>query len=78
VGRKTGGDAKPYTYLQSIMTNCYITSHSTGGGSQGVPSQSVSLAYEQIEFEYYTQDTSSGSVTLAGKATYNIGQVQQT
>lgn len=78
VGRKTGGDAKPFTYLKSIMTNCYITSHSTGGGSQGIPSQSVSLAYEQIEFEYYTQDTSNGSVTLAGKATYNIGQVQQT
>jgi type VI secretion system secreted protein Hcp len=78
VGRKTGGDAKPYTYLQSIMTNCFITSHSTGGGSSGVPSQSVSLAYEQIEFEYYTQDTASGSVTMAGKATYNIGAVQQT
>jgi type VI secretion system secreted protein Hcp len=78
VGRKTGGDAKPYTYLQSIMTNCFITSHSTGGGASGVPSQSVSLAYEQIEFEYYTQDTSSGSVTMAGKATYNIGAVQQT
>src|SRR5579864_9776455 len=32
VGRKTGGDGKPYTYLQVNFTNCFITSHSTGGG----------------------------------------------
>jgi len=78
VGRKTGGDAKPYTYLQVIMTSCYITSHSTGGGASGLPVQSVSFAFEQIEFQYYTQDTQSGSVQLAGAATYNIGAVQQT
>lgn len=77
-GRKSGGGQTPYIYLVAIMTNCYITSHGTGGGSQGVPTQSVSLAYEQIEFQYYTQDTQSGSVQQAGAATYNIGQVQQT
>jgi type VI secretion system secreted protein Hcp len=77
-GRKTGGGGTPYLYLQVIMTNCFITSHSLGGGGTGVPSQSFSLAYEQIEYQYYTQDTSSGSVTLAGSATYNVGAVQQT
>src|SRR5271168_179991 len=55
-GRKTGGDAKPYTYLEVDFKNCYITSHGTGGGAQGIPSQSVSFAYEEIEFQYYTQD----------------------
>jgi type VI protein secretion system component Hcp len=64
--------------LQVIMTNCFITSHSTGGGGTGVPSQSFSLAYEQIQFQYYTQDTTNGQVTLAGSATYNVGAVQQT
>jgi type VI secretion system secreted protein Hcp len=77
VGRKTGGDTKPYTYLKAIMTNCYITNHHTGGGAQGVPSQSVSIAYEQIEYEYFTQDTKSGQVQSAGRATYNIGAVLQ-
>ena len=76
--RKATGAATPYTYLTVIMTNCYITSNSMGGGASGPPSQSVSIAYEQIEFQYYTQDTSSGAVTLAGAATYNIGAVQQT
>jgi type VI secretion system secreted protein Hcp len=74
-GRKTGGGANPYIYLQVTMTNCFVTNFSTGGGSTGVPSASVSLAYEQIKYEYFTQDTSSGAVTSAGTATYNIGQV---
>jgi len=75
--RKSGGGANPYTYLTVTMTNCYITSHSIGGGAQGVPTQSVSIAYEQIQYQYYTQDTSSGAVQQAGAATYNIGAVQQ-
>jgi len=72
-GYKSGGDGKTYLYLQVTMTNCFITNHSTGGGSAGIPSQSVSLAYEQIKYEYFTQDTSSGQVTSAGTAQYNIG-----
>jgi len=77
-GRKTGGDGKPYPYLKAIMSHCYMTNHSTGGGSSGLPTQSVSFAYEQIEWQYFTQDTDSGSVKQAGAATYNIGAVQQT
>ena len=71
-GRKTGGDTKPYVYLQVVMTNCYITNHSTGGGAIGIPSQNVSIAYEKIEFQYYTQDSASGQVTSAGTASYDV------
>jgi|SRR5258708_4917471 len=71
--KKGGGSATTDPYLQVIMTNCYITSNNMGGGAVGVPAQSVSIAYEQIEFQYYTQDTSSGSMTMAGNATFNIG-----
>ena len=73
-GKKAGGGNTTYVYIDVIMTNCYITSHSTGGGSTGVPSQSVSLAYEKIEFQYWTQDTSSGATQMAGNATFDIGQ----
>ena len=72
-GYKAGGDGKTYRYLEVTMTNCYITAQSTGGGSSGLPSQSISLAYEQIKYEYFTQDTSTGQVTSAGTAQYNIG-----
>jgi type VI secretion system secreted protein Hcp len=72
--RESGGGTSPYVYLIVIMTNCYITSHSTGGGATGKPSQSVSIAYEKIEFQYWTQDTSAGTTSNAGTAIYDIAQ----
>ncbi len=77
-GRKTGGGGTPYNYLVITLTNCFITSFNTDGGATGVPHASLSIAYEKIQYQYYTQDTKSGSVTLAGQATYDIKQVQQT
>src|ERR1700684_4115303 len=47
-GRKSGGGGNPYNYLVVTLTNCYITSQSTGGGSQGMPTEAVSTAYQQI------------------------------
>jgi type VI secretion system secreted protein Hcp len=75
--RKTGGGGTPYNYLIVIMSNCFITGFSTGG-SGSVPAASVSIAYQKIEYQYYTQDSSSGSTTLAGSATYDVTQVQST
>lgn len=77
-GRKTGGGGTPYNYLVITLTNCFITGFSTGGGSTGVPTATLSIAYEKIQYQYYTQDTASGSVTLAGQAVYDIKQVQAT
>ena len=75
-GRKTGGGGTPYNYLVITMSNCFLTSFSTGGGSSGVPPASLSLAYEKIQYQYYTQDTASGAVSLAGSATYDIKQIK--
>lgn len=75
-GRKTGGGGTPYKYLVITMNNCYVTAFSTGGGSQGVPQAQISIAFDTIKYQYYTQDTTSGSVTLAGEANYDIKQVK--
>jgi type VI secretion system secreted protein Hcp len=75
-GRKTGGGGTPYPYLVVTMNHCYVTGFSTGGGSAGVPSANLSLAYEEIKYEYKTQDTASGSVSTAGTATYDIKKVK--
>jgi type VI secretion system secreted protein Hcp len=66
------GAAQAPPYLTVTFTNCYITSHSLGGGSQGKPSQSVSFAYEQIAYAFSTQASADGSVSNAANATYNI------
>src|SRR5271169_2838621 len=71
-GNKAGGGGSTYMYIQVVMTNCYLTSQSTGGGSAGVRSESVSIAYAEIEYQYYTQDTTKGTTTSAGTATYSI------
>jgi len=75
--RKSTGATNPYTYLSVVMTNCYVTSNSIGGGGVGPPTQSVSIAYEQINYQYYTQDSSSGAVQQAGAATYSIVKTLQ-
>jgi len=66
------GSAQADPYLTVTFTNCYLTSHNLGGGSQGKPSQSVSFAYEQIEYGFSTQASADGSVSNAANATYNI------
>jgi type VI secretion system secreted protein Hcp len=66
------GAAQAPPYLTVTFTNCYITSHSLGGGNQGKPSQSVSFAYEQIAYAFSTQASADGSVSNAANATYNI------
>lgn len=70
--QESGGGANPYDYITVTFTNCYITSHSMGGGQQGKPTQSVSFAYEQIQYAFSTQNSADGSVQNAGNATYNI------
>jgi type VI secretion system secreted protein Hcp len=77
-GRKTGGDGKPYKYIEVTMKPVFVSGFSTGGGSTGNPSASLSLAYEEIKYEYFTQDTTSGSVTSVGTADYDIKKVKAT
>jgi type VI secretion system secreted protein Hcp len=70
--QESGGGANPYDYITVTFTNCYITGHSMGGGQQGKPTQSISFAYEQIQYAFSTQNSADGSVQNAGNATYNI------
>ncbi len=69
-GRKTGGNANPYTYLTITLTNVFVTGFETGGGSTGVPAANMSLAYQTILYQYYTQGT-DGVVTKAGQSSYD-------
>ena len=69
-GRKTGGNATPYNYLVVTFTKVFVTSFDTGGGSTGTPVASLSLAFQTIQYQYYTQGT-DGTVTLAGESSYD-------
>lgn len=75
--QESGGGANPYDYITVTFTNCYITSHQMGGGNQGKPSQSVSFAYEQIQYAFSTQNSADGSVQNKGNATFNVSTATQ-
>lgn len=53
--RKAAGESK-LTYLTYTLTNCYITSVSDSGGSDGTAMESLSITYEKIEGKYQPQD----------------------
>jgi type VI secretion system secreted protein Hcp len=71
---ESGGGSQPYDYLTVTFTNCLITGHTVGGGNQGKATQSVSFAYEVIQYAFSTQNSADGSVQNAGNATHNVTQ----
>ncbi|MGA8152320.1 MAG: type VI secretion system tube protein Hcp [Terriglobales bacterium] len=72
-GRKTGGGGTPYVYVVTTMTNVLITSYQLSGAAQADGANvSGSLAFEKIEYQYYTQDTATGGTKLAGAASYDL------
>lgn len=65
--RKAGGGQQEYYKI--ILSDLMISSFSNGGSyGDSVPSESLSLNFGKIEFEYYTQnkDGSLGSPTKVG------------
>ena len=75
-GRKTGGNNTPYKYLVVTLNNSFVTAFTTTGQPSDIPMASLGIAFEEIQYQYYTQDSKSGQVTLSGAAKYDIKQVQ--
>ena len=68
--RKAGGDQQEY--LKVTLTDVIITSYQTGGSSgDPVPTESFSLNFAKIEFEYKPQKP-DGSLDAPVKAGYDL------
>lgn len=68
--RKAGGEQQEY--LKVTLTDVVITSYQTGGSSGDVvPTDSFSLNFAKIEFEYKPQNP-DGTLGEAVKAGYNL------
>jgi type VI secretion system secreted protein Hcp len=73
---KSGAD-KPIDYLRITLTDVIVSSVASSGAAGGdAPTESISLNYGKIKFEYYRQNP-DGSVTLAGAFAWDILAAKQ-
>jgi type VI secretion system secreted protein Hcp len=70
--RKSAGDNQ-MVYLTCIFKDCVVTSVQTNGGADNeIPDETVSMAYTQVDFQYWMQnDKTGGKEGGAIKAGYN-------
>ncbi|MBP0580450.1 type VI secretion system tube protein Hcp [Labrys sp. LIt4] len=71
VVRKAAGEDK-LTYITITLTNCFITSYQTSGGSDGGAMESFSVTYEKINHEYQPQDKTGAADGGSIEFTYNV------
>jgi len=74
--RKSGGDAKPYDYLKLTFEHCLVSSHSYSGssGTDDMGTESFSLNFSKVTFEYFVQDASKGTVSSTGAISYDLAK----
>jgi len=71
---KSTGDKNPVDYLTIALEEIHIASHQHGGSSgDAIGSESLSLAFIQMEYDYKLQQK-DGSLVNAGKTKYHIGK----
>ena len=72
--RKAGG--KQYDYLKITLTNALVSSYSVGGSTGGdTPSESFSLNFAKIKYEYFEQGD-KGAVKLAASMEYDLKAIK--
>jgi type VI secretion system secreted protein Hcp len=72
--KKDGNDGKALEYLKVTMKHVTVSSVALGGSGNGTSvSESLSLAYEEVKFEY-TQQKADGTKGAVSQAGWNLAQ----
>jgi len=75
--KQTGGKT-PDDFLTIKLSEVYVSSFQVGGASgEDVGSESLSLTYGKINYDYKQQDT-KGTLTSAGNVEYDLRKREQT
>ena len=78
--RKAGGTAnKQIVFNEYIMEEVYVSSYQLSGSSGGddTPTESISMAFSKITFNYYPQKTDGGQGTVS-PASWDLKTVEAT
>ncbi len=70
--RTAGGE--PFVYLKMKLEDCLITGVNTSAGDNGLPTETITLAYRKIMVEYNEQDTKTGRAATGGTVTTTYDQ----
>jgi type VI secretion system secreted protein Hcp len=75
---KQTGDKSPADFLTLKFSEVYVSNHQVGGSAgEDVGTESISLTYGKINFDYKQQDK-SGTLTSAGAVEYDLRKREQT
>lgn len=72
------GELEPMTYLTIKLTDVLVTSYQVGGSGAGgtAPTESLSLNFTKIEFEYKPQSP-DGKLGSPEKACYDLAKAKK-
>lgn len=77
--RKGGGGDTPYVFLKITLEHCLVSYFSCNGPHQSHHDTQdiglfdrITLNFSKITYEYFAQDASKGTVSLAGSASYDF------
>jgi type VI secretion system secreted protein Hcp len=78
--KATGVSGMQQIFWTYTFTDVMIESIQWSGSSGGadVPTESVSFSFCKVQVDYFTQDTSTGSMTNAGTSSWNVCTTSQT
>lgn len=71
--RKAGG--QQYDYLKITLTGALVSSYSIGGGGGDTPSESFSLNFAKVKYEYFEQGD-KGAVKLASSMEFDLKKIK--
>lgn len=61
VAYRSDGDNQPVKYLELVMEKCIVSNMSLGGGTGDIPTETVSLNYGKVTYNYIPQKVEDGT-----------------
>ncbi len=75
-GYRADGDNKPVKYLEIDFFNVIISNYSISGGAGDLPTETVTLSYGKVSYNYIQQKPADGTASGNQPVTHDLIQQQ--